>query len=137
MIKRLIDRVIASKSVSSVQGETMTLGGVEVTVRPLTPAEAQRILSRLETIPSIAMSLTANKSGNVAEWLTAALQVAWDEMFDVIAEASGLSREHLTEKAYLTTEIIPYLVKLFEVNRLPDDIAKKLGAALKGIVKSA
>lgn len=134
MIKKLLDRVVASRSASSTQGETMTLGGVEVEAKPLTPAEFDRILARFEALPSVALSLTSQKSGNVAEWAMAAWQVANSEFYNVVAEASGLDVDHIRNKAYLTTEIIPYVVRLFEVNRLPDEVAKKLRAATAGFL---
>lgn len=112
--------------------EYMTLGGIEVEAKPLTPLLYRKVILSLDTLPNVALKLTETKgTTDVLTWLYRAHDVAYDEFMDIVALASGIDREHIETKAGMTTEVIPFMIRVFEVNRMSDDDAKKVWAALR------
>lgn len=122
------------ESVSIPNTHTVTIGGKAVEVRPLSPKRFFQIISRLEALPSVALQFVYgdNPNLNVVQLIVAAAEVAKDELFDILSIASGESVEFLYEEAGIH-EIIDYIEKLFEVNRLPQ-VTGKIRAALARIL---
>lgn len=107
--------------------DTVYLGGKPAKVSKLTPAKFKEISSVVENLPGYVAQVILAPKDQFSAYLYSAIDLAMDEIIDVISILSGIDAEYIHENAGID-EIAEYLIKTLEKNDLSSVIknAKRL-----------
>jgi len=106
--------------------------GRMITVESLTVEKYLQIIPRLEHIPSLIFKSFEYRDTPV-EFLTAALDVAKEELLSIVEITSGLDRKFIA-KHVTAPELVRFLKAVYEVNEF-EFIAGEIRGLLKGVLK--
>ncbi|KEO81490.1 hypothetical protein [Tumebacillus flagellatus] len=130
---------IDSPSVPRVQKVWMGgANGREIVVQSLPIERYLQILPRLDNIPALIMQ-HGNFRSQPVEFITAALDVAKEEIIQIIEVASGLNRKWIVKNVSLA-ELVRFIQAVYEVNEfefIVGEIKKKMGGMVEAALQTA
>lgn len=94
---------------------------LEMDVPVITPHLAKKIMEKADILPGVIFSVITSyrPESNYLAGLFVAIEVAMDEVTEIVAILSGLELEYIREEVSLT-EIIEYLTKVVKSNRFEE-----------------
>lgn len=105
------------------------LGKYKASIFKLTPKQYKSLFGTIETLPNLIMTVARAPQEDKVAYVLSALEVGMDEIVSVVSELTGIDREYLNEEVGFD-EIIDYLVKMVEVNRI-ENVVKNVKSLLR------
>jgi ethanolamine utilization protein EutA (predicted chaperonin) len=109
----------------------MYLGKKKVQIRKITPTKWKELFSMLDKLPGLVLQVFAAPKEDFYQTLIIALDVALDEVLDVVSTLSGVDKDYLADDQNEVgmDEIISYLSKMAKHNNLRE-MAKNVKSLL-------
>jgi hypothetical protein len=109
----------------------MYLGEKKVQIRKITPAKWKELFSMLDKLPGLLLQVFAAPKEDYYQTLIVAIEVAMDEVLDIVSALSGIDKSYLEndENNVGMDEIIAYLSEMVKHNNLRE-MAKNVKSLL-------
>jgi hypothetical protein len=106
----------------------MYLGEKRVKIEKLTIVKWRELFGTVDKLPGLIVQVLSAPQSDFYAYVITALDIAFDEIAQVVSVISGVDAEYLTENVGVD-EIFEYLTRTVKRNRL-DDIAKNVKSLL-------
>jgi hypothetical protein len=106
----------------------MMLGDKRVKIEKLTIAKWRQLFSTVDKLPGLIVQVLSAPADDFYSYVITALDIAFDEIAEIVAVLSGVDAEYITEHVGVD-ELFEYLSRTVKRNRL-DDVVKNVKSLL-------
>ena len=115
-------------NITSLAEHEMYLGEKRVKIEKLTIVKWRELFGTVDKLPGLIVQVLSAPQSDFYAYVITALDIAFDEITQVVSVLSGVEAEYLTENVGVD-EIFEYLAKTIKRNRL-DDVVKNVKSLL-------
>jgi hypothetical protein len=106
----------------------MMLGDKRVRIEKLTIVKWRQLFSTVDKLPGLIVQVLSAPADDFYSYVITALDIAFDEIAEIVAVLSGVDVEYITEHVGVD-ELFEYLSRTVKRNRL-DDVVKNVKSLL-------
>jgi hypothetical protein len=120
-------------NITSLAEHEMFLGEKRVKIEKLTIVKWRELFGTVDKLPGLIVQVLSAPQSDFYAYVITALDIAFDEITQVVSVLSGVEAEYLTENVGVD-EIFEYLAKTIKRNRL-DDVVKNVKSLLPKVTE--
>jgi ethanolamine utilization protein EutA (predicted chaperonin) len=114
--------------ITALNENEMMLGEKRVKIEKLTIAKWRQLFSTVDKLPGLIVQVLSAPADDFYSYVITALDIAFDEIAEIVAVLSGVDAEYITEHVGVD-ELFEYLSRTVKRNRL-DDVVKNVKSLL-------
>jgi hypothetical protein len=115
-------------NITALNENEMMLGEKRVKIEKLTIVKWRQLFSTVDKLPGLIVQVLSAPADDFYSYVITALDIAFDEIAEIVAVLSGVDAEYITEHVGVD-ELFEYLARTVKRNRL-DDVVKNVKSLL-------
>ena len=115
-------------NITALNENEMMLGEQRVKIEKLTIAKWRQLFETVDKLPGLVVQVLSAPKEDFYAYVLTALNIALDEIAEIVAVLTGLEAEYITENVGVD-ELFEYIARTVKRNRL-DDMAKNVKSLL-------